>query len=607
MQVNRKIELLAPAKNLECGVEAVKHGADAVYIGAPKFGARASAGNSIDDIARLVDFAHLYGVKVYVAFNTILFEKEMMEAEKQIHLLHGVGCDALIIQDMGITHLDLPPIALHASTQCDIRTADKAKFFESIGFQQVVLARELSLAQIENIAKGINIPVEVFIHGALCVSYSGNCYISQMLAGRSANRGNCAQYCRLPYTLTDSQGRTIEKDKHLLSLKDLNQTSNLEKLIDAGVSSFKIEGRLKDVSYVKNVVAHYNLELNKILQNKTGLLRSSSGECAYSFTPDPERSFNRGFTNYLLESKQSSDLINPSSPKSQGERVGSILHLGKGFIEINAKQELNNGDGLCFTDTYGNFRGMRVERVEGKKVFVKSVDGLKRGLVIHRNHNHKFEQELKKESAKRTIRADVFLQETTEGFVLRMLDEDGVESTLDVKINKEKARTAQSEQIERNIKKTGDSAYVVDNVSVVCNDDWFIPSSLLSDWRRKLIERHNLKRIERNKPKEYSLSFDDAVSYESYQDFRLNISNSKSKEFYAKIGFDANQRACEVDAKDGIPLMYTEHCIKDYMGYCPKKTKGKSAFKEPYYLKYQDTTLRLEFDCKACEMMIFKK
>ncbi|MFV0505142.1 MAG: peptidase U32 family protein [Bacteroidales bacterium] len=605
MQSSRKIELLAPAKNMKCGIEAVKHGADAVYVGGPRFGARAVAGNSIDDIARLVDFAHLYGAKVYVALNTILFENELKEAERQIHALHNIACDAIIVQDMGITRLDLPPIALHASTQCDIRTPDKARFFENLGFKQVVLARELSLLQVESITNEINIPIEVFVHGALCVSYSGNCYISQELAGRSANRGNCAQFCRLPYTLIDKQGSIIERDKHLLSMRDLNQTSNLEKLIDIGVSSFKIEGRLKDVSYVKNIVAHYNQKLNEILQNRSNLLRSSSGSCDYSFIPSPESSFNRGFTNYLLKSKQSARLINPNSPKSIGERLGRISRVEKGFVEIDTEKKLNNGDGLCFVGTSGAFQGTRVDKVEGKHVFVKNVVGMTQGLVVYRNYNHRLEQVLSKESSIRTIRAKILISESKTGFVLKMLDEDGAESVMNVELEKEKARTTQLEQIERNLKRTGGSIYVIDNVSVEYAENWFIPSSLLSDWRRKLIEQHNDTRVERFKPVGCKLDFSKVSIYESYQDYRLNISNSKSEEFYTKIGFETKQKACETSKNRDVSLMFTEYCIKDYLGYCPKKTKKKSAFKEPYCLKCNEVTLRLEFDCKVCEMRVY--
>lgn len=373
----RKIELLAPARNLECGIEAINHGADAVYIGAPKFGARAAAVNSLDDIAALVEYAHLYNVRIYVTVNTILKEEELKETEEMIRELYRIGVDALIVQDMAIAQLDLPPIPLHASTQMDNRTADKVKFLADAGFRQVVLARELSLREISKIHEACpDTPLEVFVHGALCVSYSGQCYVSQACFGRSANRGECAQFCRLPFSLIDADGKIIAKDKHLLSLKDLNQSEELEALLDAGVTSLKIEGRLKDVSYVKNVTAAYRQKLDAISIRRKEYVRASSGSCRFEFQPQLDKSFSRGFTHYFLNGR-SKEIFSFDTPKSLGEEMGTMKEARGNYLTVAGLKSFNNGDGVCYIDEQGRLQGFRINRVDGNKLYPQEMPRIK--------------------------------------------------------------------------------------------------------------------------------------------------------------------------------------------------------------------------------------
>ncbi len=391
--LHRKIELLAPAKNLVCGISAINHGADAVYIGGPQFGARAAACNSLVDIEKLVAHAHQFGAKVYVALNTVFDDRELELAVQLCHQLYGIGVDALIIQDVGLLESDLPPISLHSSTQMNNRTVDKVRFLEKVGFQQVVLARELSLSQIKEIRAATSVPLEFFIHGALCVSYSGQCYISEVMAGRSANRGECAQFCRHKFTLKDGQGKILAKDRYLLSLKDLNLSAHLGALIDAGISSFKIEGRLKDENYVKNVTAYYRQALDKIIDEDGGLQRSSSGRCSFGFIPDPSKSFNRGQTDYFLTDQRNRPGA-IESPKSTGQRLGKVEHAEKRFFVLETGEEINNGDGLCFFDPEKGLVGIKVNRVENGKIYPKDPVVLPIGLTVYRNSDTAFNKML---------------------------------------------------------------------------------------------------------------------------------------------------------------------------------------------------------------------
>lgn len=601
----RKIELLAPAKNLECGIEAINHGADAVYIGAPKFSARAAAGNTFDDIKALAEYAHLYNAKVYVALNTILNDNELKEVEKLAWQLYNEAkIDALIVQDMGITMLDLPPIALHASTQMDNRSIEKVKFLEETGFQQIVLPRELTIDEIHDIAAQVNTPLEVFVHGALCVCYSGQCYLSQALSGRSANKGSCAQYCRLPYTLTDSEGEEIMTKKHFLSMKDLNLSDHLEELLDAGVTSLKIEGRLKDVSYVKNVVAYYRQKLDNILNKRPEYIRASSGQSTYSFEPNLEKSFNRGFTKYFLHDR-SKNMWSLDSPKSVGEPIGKITEITTKYIKISTSKKLHNGDGLCYFNNRKELEGMNVNRVEGDFIFPADIPDVKRGTYVYRNYDHEFEKLLLKKSAERKISTTIDINELPFGFSLQITDEDNNYAVINFDQEKQPAQKDQTQNIYNNLSKTGTTIFGVDTVNINFTTSWFIPASMLSDWRRQLTDkllsvRKMIYRQDIVIHKQTTHSF--PLKNITYQG---NVMNDKSKQFYIQHQSDVKQPAFEKQAQKNVPLMFTRHCIKQSLGWCPKDDKEKSPYKEPFFLVYNNTKLRLAFDCKNCEMKVF--
>ncbi|MBV2193904.1 MAG: U32 family peptidase, partial [Azonexus sp.] len=429
-RLQHPLELLAPAKNADFGIEAIKHGADAVYIGGPSFGARYGAGNDVADIRRLCDFAHRYRARVFVALNTILHDSELEDSRQLAWQLYEAGVDALIIQDMGLLELDLPPIQLHASTQTDIRNPAKAKFLEDVGFSQIVLAREMSIDEIRQVAEATTLSLEYFVHGALCVAYSGQCYISQAHTGRSANRGECSQACRLPYTLVDEKGKVITEDQHLLSMKDNNQSENLLALVQAGISSFKIEGRLKDLSYVKNITAHYRQLLDEIIAAHPQYSRASSGKSTYTFEPQPDKTFNRGYTDYFAGGRQD-DIGAFDTPAFVGELIGEVVEIGDGWIVVNSEQAFHNGDGVCFHDANGDVMGMRINRVEsgaeGDKLFPAEMpEELTEGVTLFRNRDQAFERALEKDSAERRISLKPVLTETDHAFVLTLTDEDGV-------------------------------------------------------------------------------------------------------------------------------------------------------------------------------------
>ena len=602
----RKIELLSPAKDLECGLEAINHGADAVYIGAPKFGARAAAGNSLDDIRQLCEYAHLFDVRIYVTLNTILRDDELEEAEQMIHELYRAGVDALIVQDMGITQLNLPPIPLHASTQTDNRTPEKVKFLEKVGFTQVVLARELSLNEIRRISEQTTVPLEVFVHGALCVSYSGQCYLSAALSGRSANRGECAQYCRLPYTMVDADGRAILPDKHLLSLKDMNRSGQLEALLDAGVSSLKIEGRLKDVAYVKNVTAYYRRKIDAILSRRPEYCRASAGKSTYTFEPVAEKSFNRGFTPFFLQGR-TADITAFDTPKSLGEPVGTVKEIkGKSFTVAGLKQ-LNNGDGLVFFNDRGNLEGFRVNRVEGNRVFPFEMPGLHPKTPLFRNFDQSFDKVLSKPSAGRKLCVRMEFLDNPFGFTLSMEDATGVRIMLTEAFEKEPARREQAENIRTQLAKLGNTPFEARDVSVRLTDNWFVPSSLLAEMRRKAVEKLIVaRRIRYTREMAKPVRSSEEIPFPERQLTYLgNVSNHKATAFYQAHGVTEIAPAFESVPRRDVPLMFTKHCLRYSMGWCPAYQKTKSPYKEPYYLLYKETRLRLQFDCKNCGMKVF--
>ena len=583
-------------------MEAILHGADAVYIGASSFGARAAAGNSTSDIAKLIEFAHTYNVRVYAALNTILYDNELRKAEKLIHDLYRINTDAIIIQDMGILQLDLPPIPLHASTQMDNRTIEKVQFLEKAGFSQVVLARELTLIQIQEIASQTHIPIEVFVHGALCVSYSGQCYISQAVAGRSANRGECAQMCRLPYDLVDAEGKVIRRNTHLLSLKDLSQYHQLEKLLEAGASSLKIEGRLKDMSYVKNVVSAYRQRLDKILEKHPEWVRTSSGKSSMDFIPNLPKSFNRGFTNYFSNGRQH-DIASTHSPKSMGELIGTVKATDRNKILIHSKTIINNGDGLCFSDKNG-LNGFRVNRAEGDWIFPAEMPKINIGTPVYRNHDQAFETKLTQKTADRKITATISIAETGTGFALQITDEDQNQYTLAVEHEKQIAQKPQKENIKTQLSKTGNTPFEISAVGIRFSQEWFIPSSLLGEWRKILVNRLlSTRRInyrqERKKIETTRHPFPQAqLSYLG------NVSNEKSRIFYTQHQSQVLQPAFEQEKQYNVPLMFTKYCIKHAQGWCPKALPGKTPYKEPFYLINNGKRYRLSFDCKACEMQV---
>ena len=604
----RKIELLSPAKDLNCGIEAVNHGADAVYIGAPKFGARAAAGNSLEDIRTLCDYAHQFGVRVYVALNTILKEDELEEAQRLVWSLYEAGTDALIVQDMALMQMDLPPVPLHASTQTDNRTVEKVHFLEQAGFTQVVLARELSLDEIRRIASETDVALEVFVHGALCVSFSGQCYLSAALSGRSANRGECAQYCRLPYTMVDADGKIIADNKHLLSLKDMNRADELEALMDAGVSSFKIEGRLKDVSYVKNVTAYYRKKLDEILKHRPEYVRVSSGVSRYTFTPQVEKSFNRGFTSFYLHGR-TPDVTAFDTPKSLGEFVGTVKEIRGNSFTVAGLTPLNNGDGLVFFNARGELDGFRVNRVVDNRVYPQEMPRLSPKMKLYRNYDQQFEKLLSKPSAVRKIGVSMTFTDNPGGFSLEMEDGSGARITVARLFAKELAEKEQTDNIRVQLAKLGNTLFEAEKIEVNLTDNWFVPSSLLADMRREAV---NLLLSDRRirYPRELSRK-PDSVAKPLFPQQQLtylgNVANTRARSFYQEHGVKTIDPAFELKAPDHVPLMFSKHCLRYSMGWCPTYQKKKSPFREPYYLLYKEVRLRLMFDCKHCQMLVLKE
>ena len=609
MKEGRSIELLSPAKNLECGIEAIKHGADAVYIGAGRFGARQAAGNSVDDIAELTRFAHFYGAKVYVTVNTILKDSELADAEKLIWQLYEAGADALLVQDMAVLRMKLPPIALHASTQCDVRGVDKVRFLASCGFTRVVLARELSLGEIRAIHEACpDVELECFVHGALCVSYSGQCYASQYCFGRSANRGECAQFCRLKFDLVDSDGQTVVKGRHLLSLRDMNRMESLEELMDAGVCSFKIEGRLKEISYVKNVTAAYSQAVDNILERRQEFCRASSGHSSVMFTPDVYKSFNRGFTDYFLHGR-SADIWSPNTPKSMGELMGQVRITGRGFITITGNKSFHNGDGLCYIGHDGELKGFRVNRVENGRIFLYLESGempsIAAGTDIYRNFDQEFEKTLAKESAVRKIPVDITFEEAASGYRVSMTDEDGNEAAVESEWKKEDARTPQEANIRTQLGKLGNTGFDARSIDVKLEGERFIPSSLLSDMRREVtaeLERQRMDSYIRPEQGKASDAMDYPVKELTYLG---NVMNAQARTFYQDHGVVRVDDAFEKTVPDSAVVMFCRHCIKNSMGLCPKNRRKDVQVRKPLYLVSNDgRRFRLRFDCSHCQMEV---
>ncbi len=605
----RKIELLSPAKNLTCGISAINHGADAVYVGGPQFGARAAAGNSLADIEKLITHAHQFRAKVYVAFNTIFDDRELERAIHLCHQLYNIGVDALIIQDVGLLESDLPPVPLHSSTQMNNRTAEKVRFLEKVGFQQVVLARELSLDQIKKISRATTVPLEFFVHGALCVSYSGQCYISEVMTGRSANRGECAQFCRHKFTLKDGQGKVLEEDKYLLSLKDLNLSNHLRTLIDAGISSFKIEGRLKDENYVKNVTAYYRQALDALIDSDDCLSRSSSGRCSFSFSPDPSRSFNRGQTDYFLTSRRNTPGA-IRSPKSTGQKLGRVVRSEARFFTLETREIISNGDGLCFFDPEKGLLGIRVNRAEGKTIYPKDPMVLPAGTVIYRNSDTVFNKLLSQSEQCRKITIQIDLQETVEGLRVRVIDEDGIISETSIKVAKEMARSlgAVAKLAEKQLRKSGGTFFQVGDVQVDIRPEQFFSTALFNKLRRKSFDNHMEKRLQEYQVNHVELPRNDFPWPAAEVSYLDNIRNQKAEVFFKRHGVTRiNRKTLRATDGDECVLMNTKYCIKAQLNFCPFINKKADELAEPLLISDNTGTYELGFDCKKCEMTVKKQ
>lgn len=620
-QLHNKLELLSPAKNLEIAEQAILHGADAVYIGGPSFGARHNAGNPLNDIAKLVEFAHRYYAKVFVTLNTILHDNELEPARQLIHQLYDAGVDALIVQDMGILALDIPPIDLHASTQMDIRTPEKAKFLSDVGFSQIVLARELSLAEIHQVHQQTDANIEYFIHGALCVAFSGQCYISHAQTGRSANRGDCSQACRLPFTLKDDQGRVVAYEKHLLSMKDNNQSANLTALIDAGVRSFKIEGRYKDLSYVKNITAFYRQKLDKILQQRPELAKTSSGKSEFFFTADPNRTFHRGSTDYFVNGRKA-DIGAFDSPKFIGLQIGEISKVTAQFIEVTTNQPLVNGDGLnvLVKREIVGFRADKVEKLSANhyRIFPnelpKVLTSVRLPCVINRNLDHQWQQSLLKESSKRQIAVSFHLQNCVGGVELIAESEEGI--VVSQCLLGEFAIAEQQDKALKNLQdslaKLGQTIYYCHSVSITLDPIYFIASSQFNQLRREVIEQLTEQRIACYKRNTRKAEVTPKPVYpETQLTFLANVYNHKARQFYQQHGVELIESAYEAhEVKDDAPLMITKHCLRFAFNLCPKQAKGIQGVRTkvtPMKLIHNNEELTLKFNCKACEMQVWGK
>lgn len=595
----RRIELLAPARDIATAIAAVDHGADAVYIGPKAFGARAAAGNSTDDIRRLCDYAHRFHVRVYATVNTILHEHELHDAERLICDLYRAGTDALIVQDMGILRLDIPPIELHASTQCDTRTPEKALFLQEAGFSQIVLARELTLSEIADICQTVTLPVEAFIHGALCVSYSGRCHAGEALRHRSANRGECPQICRLPFNLRDTSGKLLIRNRHLLSLRDLNASALLPEMLRAGVSSFKIEGRLKDIAYVKNVTAYYRKLIDREIELHPDLYsRASCGREVFTFVPQLEKSFNRGFTTYCLRRSDPTEISSPLTPKSLGEVISDT-------------RELHNGDGISFFDRDGSYKGVRINRVEPNGRIIPSTPiKIPSGVSLHRTFDRLWEQEINRgDTSKRLIDIDVELWQNRSV----VSDERGNRVVLPTEFRNETARTEmKAETIRRPFEKTGDTPYRLRSFACHLPSSLFVPVSALTSLRRRLLEALDAaNRVTYARPCRRKENPDARFPY-SILDFRDNVANSLAAEFYKAHGVTAIEPALEVQNRRGeTPVMTCRHCILRENGRCLRGKGAVSpgflpAWKLPLTLESGDIRLRLRFDCDRCEMQVIK-
>ena len=620
-----KLELLSPAKNLDFGREAINHGADALYIGAPAYGARAAATNTLEDIEALVNYAHLYGSKVFVTVNTLLFDNEIDPAVKLIHQLYNIGVDALLIQDLGLLECDLPPIELHASTQCHNASVERIKFLESVGFKRVVLARETSLEHMREIRQATHLDLEAFVHGALCVSYSGQCYMSQYLNNRSGNRGCCSQPCRSTYDLYNGDGRLLIKEKHLLSLRDFNASQQLENMISAGITSFKIEGRLKDLSYVKNITAYYRQLLDNILNSSfithhsslithhSSLITHHSSLITYHFTPDPDRTFNRGYTDYFLRGRQ--PMANFATPKSLGKYIGKVTDIRRNSLTISGTEPFANGDGLCYYDADGRLQGFLVNGVQGRTVIPNQMPDIKVGTALWRNQDQQFEKLLQGRTAERKIGVEMLFDTTPEGFALRLTDEEGLEVTHSITAEHQESRntTGKENPIVKQLSKLGNTPFVATAVIDKSQGRYFLPAGTLNQLRRETVEQLIALRINHFHPTGCP-RIDNGAPYPTPTlDYRANIVNDKAEMFYKRHGVNTVERGLEqTEDYDGKALMTTKYCLRYELGCCLQgKNDGKPQIDikptDTLILRNNDRRFRLDFDCRQCLMRIHKE
>ena len=602
----QRIELLSPARNANCGIDAINCGADAVYIGASHFSARAEAANQLDDIARLTDYAHQFGAKVYVALNTILYDNELARARQLALDLSSIGVDALITQDMALLRMDLP-LPLHASTQTDNRTPEKVRFLADAGFRRVILARELSVNDICSIHKACpEIELEAFVHGSLCVSYSGRCYASQYCFGRSANRGECAQFCRLAFDLEDSDGRVVLADKHLLSMKDMNRSSHLAEMLQAGIRSFKIEGRLKDASYVKNITAYYRRKLDDIINAHPKYVRSSFGIAHNSFDPQPQKSFNRGFTEYFLHGRNE-NVASIHTPKSIGEPVGKVKEIIGRSIRVAGTAAFHNGDGLCYFDRQGKLHGFRVNRADNNLLFLTDPQPeLSLRTPLFRNHDAAFEQQLARSTQPRTLAADIVFDENATGFRLTVSDECGRLAQTCIDIARTEARSPQCSRIAAEISKLGGTGLEARSVRLELSNEWFIPASRLSAMRREAVGMLLASPIP-SEPAAEILPNKPHRGTPSIVNWTANVANAEARRFYESCGAKVTDMAFELSPRPDTPLMICRHCIRYTLGYCSRY--GGKKLPEPLrhlFLRMHDgRRFRLEFNCTACEMSVY--
>ena len=630
----KKIELLSPAKNLEVGIAAINHGADAVYIGGPSFGAREKVGNSIEDIEALCKHAALFDAKVYVTMNTLLYDSELEDARKLAYDCWNAGVDALIVQDMALLNMDMPPIALHASTQCHNIEAEKVKFLEDVGFSQVVLARELSIEQIKDIRSKTTVPLEYFIHGALCVSYSGQCYLSHVIGGRSANRGACAQPCRLSWNLENAEGKRMISNRHLLSLRDLNNSKNIEELIDAGITSFKIEGRLKDIDYVKNVTAYYRNRIDEIIAKRDDICRSSRGESNPTFYPAPEKSFSRGFTDYFIHGRQKY-IDAPYSPKSMGEYLGTIEKIKNKSITIRTGKELHNGDGLCFLDRENNLLGFNVNAVAENKTGsltqtitsntdISMATRFKiEGSKIFRNSDLVWQKEVEKSNGNRKQKISLRFTDTEDGFALsaKLYNEDCEYITTNISIEKEIAINTEKalDNIKSKLSQWGDTEFSVEEIDVefgqqttdngqqTLSTAYFIRASVLGEMKKDLVEKLKSYLIEkhRNERDTFVRPETNAIFPKDNLSYLGNVINKKSREFYENHGVENIEDGLEkLRSDDELVVMTTKHCVRYANNICSKEI-GKPA--TSLYLVNDKGRFRLDFDCRNCCMKVIKE